>query len=74
MTSCVALYFLFTMPPKQGQQQQPPPPPRGDEEECVSNKEVHAMMKGMSKLFTKNQLSTDKTLEWVEHSIAVIND
>jgi hypothetical protein len=44
------------MPPKQGQ---PPPPPStaaGDEgEECVSNKEVHAMMKTMTELFMKNQ-------------------
>jgi hypothetical protein len=42
------------MPPKQGQ---PPPPPLlvGDEEEeCVSNKEVQAMIKAMSKLFMKN--------------------
>jgi hypothetical protein len=42
------------MPPKQGQ---PPPPPllAGDEEEeCVSNKEVQAMIKAMSKLFMKN--------------------
>jgi hypothetical protein len=40
------------MPPKQG----PPPPPPGDEEEeCVSNKEVHSMMKAMRDLFTKNQ-------------------
>jgi hypothetical protein len=58
ITSCVALNFLLTMPPKQGQQPPPPlpPPPVGDKEkECVSNKEVHAMMKAMTKLFTKNQ-------------------
>jgi hypothetical protein len=60
------------MPPKQGQQ---PPPPGGDEEEeCVSNKEVCAMMKAMIDLFTKNQQSTDTTLEWLEHSIAGIID
>jgi hypothetical protein len=42
------------MPPKQGQQ--PPPPPPGDEEEeCVSNKEVRAMMKAMSELLMNNQ-------------------
>jgi hypothetical protein len=50
------------MPPKQGQQP-PPPPPAGDEEECVSNKEVRTMMKAMTELFTKNQQSTDMTLE-----------
>jgi hypothetical protein len=61
------------MPLKQGQP--PPPPPAGDEEEeCVSNKEVHAMMKAMTELFTKNQQSTDTTLERVEHSIAGIID
>jgi hypothetical protein len=59
------------MPPKQGQP--PPPPPVGDEEEeCVSNKEVHAMMKAMSELFTKNQQSTDTTLARVERFIAGI--
>jgi hypothetical protein len=42
------------MPPKQGQQP-PPPPATGDkEEECISNKEIRAMMKAMTKLFTKN--------------------
>jgi hypothetical protein len=47
------------MPPKQGQQQ-PPPPLAGDEEdECVTNKEVHAMMKAMTELFTMNQQSAD---------------
>jgi hypothetical protein len=46
------------MPPKQGQQA--PPPLAGDEEEeCVSNKEVHAMMKVMTELFTKNQQKVD---------------
>jgi hypothetical protein len=54
------------MPPKQGQQPPPPPPPppTGDEEEeeCVSNKEVRAMMKAMIELFTKNQQSIDTTL------------
>jgi hypothetical protein len=45
-----------------------------EEEECVSNKEVQAMMKAMSELLMKNQQSTDTTLELVEHSIAgVIN-
>jgi hypothetical protein len=43
------------MPPKQGQQPPPPPPVAGDEEEeCISNKEVHTMMKTMTELFTKN--------------------
>jgi hypothetical protein len=32
------------------------------------------MMKAMTKLFTKNQQSTDMTLEWVEHSNARIID
>jgi hypothetical protein len=63
------------MPPKQGQPPPPPPPPaRDDEEECVSNKEVRAMMKVMTELFTKNQQSTDTTLEWVERTIARIID
>jgi hypothetical protein len=61
------------MPPKQ--RQQPPPPPTGDEEEeRVSNKEVHTMMKAMTELFTKNQQSTDTTLERVECSIVGIID
>jgi hypothetical protein len=61
------------MPPKQVQP--PPPPPAGDkEEECVSHKEGHAMMKALTKLFTKNQQSTDTTLERVERSIARIFD
>jgi hypothetical protein len=51
------------MPPKQGQQPPPPPPAGDEEEECVSNKEVRTMMKAMTKLFTKNQQSTDMTLE-----------
>jgi hypothetical protein len=62
------------MPPKQGQPPPPPPPARDDEEECVSNKEVRAMMKVMTELFTKNQQSTDTTLEWVERTIARIID
>jgi hypothetical protein len=67
------------MPPKQGQQHPPPPPPPpppvGDEEEeCVSNKEVCTMMKTMPELFTKNQQSTDTTLEQMERSIARIID
>jgi hypothetical protein len=62
------------MPPKQGQPPSPPPPVGDEEEECVSNKEVQAMMKAMSELLMKNQQSTDTTLELVEHSIAgVIN-
>jgi hypothetical protein len=61
------------MPPKQGQQA--PQPPAGDEEEeCISNKEDHAMMKAMTKLFTKSQQSTDTTLEQLECSIAGIID
>jgi hypothetical protein len=61
------------MPPKQGQP--PPSPPAGDEEEeCVSNKEVRAMMKAMTELFTKNRQSTDTALERVEHSITEIID
>jgi hypothetical protein len=32
------------------------------------------MMKAMTDLFMKNQQSTDTTLEWVECSIAGIND
>jgi hypothetical protein len=44
------------------------------QKECVSNKEVRAKMKAMTKLFMKNQQSTDTTLERVEHSIAVIID
>jgi hypothetical protein len=62
------------MPPKQGQPPPPPPPAEDDEEECVSNKEVHTMMKAMTKLFTKNQQSTDTTLERVERFIAGIID
>jgi hypothetical protein len=49
--------------------------PTGDElEECISSKEVRAMMKAMTELFMKNQQSTDTTLEWVECSIAEIID
>jgi hypothetical protein len=59
------------MPPKQVH---PPPPPLvGDEEEeCVNNKEVRAMIKALTELFTKNQQSTDTTLERVECSMAGI--
>jgi hypothetical protein len=61
------------MPPKQVLP--PPPPPAGDEEEeCVSNKEVHAMIKALTQLFTKNQQATDITLEWVKCSMAGIID
>jgi molybdopterin converting factor small subunit len=43
------------MPPKQIHPPPPPPPPAGDdEEECVSNKEVCAMIKALTKLFIKN--------------------
>jgi hypothetical protein len=64
------------MPPKPGELTPPPPPPlAGDEEEeCVINKEVRVMMKVMSELFTKNQQSTDTTLERVEHSIVGVID
>jgi hypothetical protein len=44
------------------------------EEECVSNKEVCTMIKVLTELFTKNQQSTDTTLEWVERSMAGIID
>jgi hypothetical protein len=58
------------MPPKQV-----PPTPVGDEEEeCVSSKEVRTMMKALTELFTKNQQSTDTTLERVERSMARIID
>jgi hypothetical protein len=61
------------MPPKQVHP--PPPPPAGDkEEECVSNKEVHAMIKALTELFTKNQQSTNTTLEQVERSMDGIID
>jgi hypothetical protein len=61
------------MPPKQVHP--PPPPPVGDkEEECVSNKEVRAMIKALIELFTKNQQSTDITLERVEYSMTRIID
>jgi hypothetical protein len=65
------------MTPKQGQPPPPPPPPppTGDEEEeCVSNKEVRAMMKVMSEQFMKNQQSIDTTLKRVEYSIIEIID
>jgi hypothetical protein len=45
-----------------------------EEEECVSNKEGHAMVKALTELFTKNQQSTDTTLEQVECSMAGIID
>jgi hypothetical protein len=61
------------MPPEQVYPPPPPPPPAGDEEEeCVSNKEVCTMIKALIELFTKNQKSTNTTLEWVERSIAGI--
>jgi hypothetical protein len=44
------------------------------EEECVSKKEVHTMIKALTELFTKSQQSTDTTLEWVERSMARIID
>jgi hypothetical protein len=57
------------MPPKQG-----PPPARDKDDECISSKELHAMMKSMTALFTKNQQSTETTLDRVEGSIVgVIN-
>jgi hypothetical protein len=69
------LLFVFCSPSHQNRDNNPPPPPVGDEEEeCVSNKEVHVMMKVMTELFTKNQQSTDTTLERVEHFIARILD
>jgi hypothetical protein len=44
------------MAPKQVHPPPPPPPAVGDEEEeFVSNKEVHAMIKSLTELFTKNQ-------------------
>jgi hypothetical protein len=46
----------------------------GEEEECVSNKEVHAMIKVLIELFMMTQQSTDTTLEWVERSMAGIID
>jgi hypothetical protein len=62
------------MPPKQVHPP-PPPPPAGDkEEECISNKDVHTMIKALTELFTKNQQSTDTTLEQVERSMAEIID
>jgi hypothetical protein len=42
------------MPPKQGQPPPPPPLVGDEEEECVSNKEVHVMMKAMTELFMKS--------------------
>jgi hypothetical protein len=61
------------MPPKQVHP--PPPPTAGDkEEECVGNKEVCTVIKALTELFTKNQQSTDTTLERVERSMAGIID
>jgi hypothetical protein len=64
------------MPPKQVHPPPLPPPPlAGDkEEEFVSNKEVRAMIKALTELFTKNQESTDTTLERVERSMVGIID
>jgi hypothetical protein len=63
------------MPQKQGPPPPRPPPPAGDEEDkCVSSKELHAMMKAMTELFTKNQQSTDTTLKCMKHSIAAVID
>jgi hypothetical protein len=63
------------MPPKQVQPPPPAPAQVGhEEEECVSNKEVRAMMNALTELFMKNQQSTDTTLEWVERSMAGIID
>jgi hypothetical protein len=62
------------MQPKQGQQPLPPPPGGDEEEECVSNKDVHTMMKVMTELFTKILQSTDMILDQVECSIAGIID
>jgi hypothetical protein len=45
---------------------------RDEEGECVSSKELCAMMKAMTELFMKNQQSTNTTLEWVECFIAGI--
>jgi hypothetical protein len=63
------------MPPKLVQPPPPPPLPVGDEEEeCVSNKDVRAVMKVLIELFTKNKQSIDKPLERVECSMARIID
>jgi hypothetical protein len=63
------------MQPKQVHPPPQPPPPVGDEEEeCVGNKEVRAMIKTLTELFTKNQQSTETTLEQVECSMAGIID
>jgi hypothetical protein len=50
------------------------PPPDDEEKECVSNKEVRAMMKAMTKLFIENQQPIDTTLERVERSFFGIID
>jgi hypothetical protein len=62
------------MPPKQVHPPPPPPPVGHEEEECVSNKEVCAMIKALTELFTKNQQFTDTTLERVVCSMAGIID
>jgi hypothetical protein len=50
------LLFLFSVHHATKKGEQPLAPlPRDEEEECVSNKEVSAMMKAMTELFTKNQ-------------------
>jgi hypothetical protein len=58
------------MPPKQQQ----PSPQREDENESVSYKELKDMMQAMTKLFTKNQASTNTTLERVQRGIADVVD
>jgi hypothetical protein len=61
------------MPPNQGLP--PPPPPTGDEDdECVSSKDLHAMINVMIELFTKNHQSKETSLERVEHSIVGVLD
>jgi hypothetical protein len=59
----VGLSFYVTMPP-----------PDDEEKECVSNKEVRAMMKAMTELFIENQQPIDTTLERVERSFFGIID
>jgi hypothetical protein len=57
------------MPPKQ-RPLAPPPPQSEDEDDYISYKELKDMMQSMIELFTKNQRSTDTTLEWVQPVIA----
>jgi hypothetical protein len=57
------------MPPKQ-RPLAPPPPQSEDEDDYISYKELKDMMQSMIELFTKNQRSTDTTLEWVQRVIA----